>query len=159
MMLRPLFVTDHGASLPVAITVLLMVFAFSCNTGDGGTINLSKQTAALPIVWRDIAAVSSLCAMPLAWLLSEFVTRRNRNSRLLDHSWNRPPKAASIICRHHRHDLRLHPDPARPMLDTCHLAAVPRTTEFDSACLHQPRQPPPEVIPGTPLPSEVLEDL
>ncbi len=68
--------TGHGSKLADTTIVAVVLLAVSFITGDGGKFNPERQTIILPFVWRDIAAVSLLSAIPLAWLISEFVARR-----------------------------------------------------------------------------------
>ena len=68
--------TGHGSKLADATIVAVVLLAVSFITGDGGKFNPERQTVILPFVWRDIAAVSLLSAIPLAWLISELMTRR-----------------------------------------------------------------------------------
>lgn len=67
---------SRGSTLAVAVTVVLVILAASFVLGEGPRVDLRNQMVTLPFVRRDVAAVSLLSAMPLAWLLSKFVTPR-----------------------------------------------------------------------------------
>ncbi|MEZ6040435.1 MAG: hypothetical protein R3C20_08010 [Planctomycetaceae bacterium] len=65
----------YPPSMVAGVITALILTAVSSFAGESGRIDLEMQKAVLPFVWRDIAAVSFLSALPLAWLISEFLFR------------------------------------------------------------------------------------